>query len=151
MSLTCHYLHYLSFNISNIWWEIGSPPTLLQFVLKVYFEYIWSIHGGLILKKSRDRLWTPGYNLFCETKWSISGAQRSRLFCLILSVTTDVTNHQYCDSKTLNISVACTVLIISLRGDYHELVRLIASCSAIAYWLYTSKSNTLEQNKRLLI
>ena len=66
MSLTYHYLYYLSLNISNIWCEIDSPLTLLHSTLKLYLEYIWSIIGGLIFTKVRDRIWTPGWHFFVK-------------------------------------------------------------------------------------
>ena len=72
--------------------------------------------GYLFLQKERDMIWTPGYSLFCETKWRRSGAHGNRLFHFILSFTTDVTNKCYRDSKTLIINVVCTGLFISLSG-----------------------------------
>ena len=118
MSLTYHYLHYFSFNISNILCEIEYPLTLIQSMLKVYSEYIWGIIGGLIPTKRRDRLSTPGYCLFFETKLRIYGAHGNRFFHFILSFTTAVTTSCYCDSKTLSTSVVFTGLFISLCGSW---------------------------------
>ena len=95
MILTDHYLHYFSFNISNIWCKIDSLVILIQSKLKVYFEYIWV----LVITKVKDRLWVPNYNLFCETKWRISGSHGNLLFHFVLSFTTDLTSWRYRESK----------------------------------------------------
>ena len=129
MSLTYHYLHYFSFNISNIWWKINSLLTLIQSKLKVNLEYIWNIIGGLILIK-------PGYRLFCETKQRRSGAHGNRLFNFILTFITAVNNRRYCDSKTLIIRIVCTELFISLRGSYQELAWLMAWSSPRCHLQY---------------
>ena len=130
MSLTYHYPHHFSFNISSIWCKIDSPLKLIRSKLKVYLEHIWSIIMGLILTKVRYRLWIPGHCLFCETKWRISDAHGNRLFHFILSFTTSVTNRRYNDSKTFSISIVCNGLFISLCGAYKALVSLIPAC----YW-----------------
>ena len=128
MIITYHYLNYFTFNISNIWFEIDSPLTLLQSKLKMYLEYIWNIIGGLILTKVRDRILIPGYCLFCENKEGRSSAHGNHFFHFNLSFTTAVTNLYYHDYKTLIISVVCTGLFISFCGDYQTLVCSIEAC-----------------------
>ena len=59
MSLTYHFVHSLLFNISNIWCEINSPPTLPQSTLRIYLENWFFI-------KMRYRLWTPRYSFFVK-------------------------------------------------------------------------------------
>ena len=124
MRLNYHYLNYFSFNISSIWCEIDSLLTLIHSKIKLYLEYFW----GLIIIKGRYMILTPGYCLFCETKWSISGAYGNRLFHFILNLTIAITNWIYFDSKTLNRSVVCNGLFISLHGSQQELVCLIVDC-----------------------
>ena len=122
MSLTYYYQHYLLFDISNIWWKIDSPLTLLKSTLNLYLRYHWEF----ILKKVKIRLWTPGYCLFCETKWRKFNAFGKRLFHFILSFTTAVTNKRYHDSENLNRSIVCAGLFISLYGTYQTLVCLLS-------------------------
>ena len=129
MSLTYDYLHYLTFNISNIWCKIDSLLTLLQSMLKLYLEYIWTIIGGLIIAKARYRLLTPDYNFFYETKWSRSSAHVNPFFRFILNFTTTLINFHYRDFKTLNIIFVCNRLCISLLGFYQGSVCLIEACS----------------------
>ena len=102
-----HLLFKKSDTKSTLWWNWYSPRQ----------RYIWSIIAGLIFTKVRYRLWTPGYRLFCEIKWSISGAHGNRFFDFILSFTTAITNRRYHNSKNLIISVVCTGLFILLCGS----------------------------------
>ena len=79
--------------------------------------------------KVRDRIWTPRYSLFCETKWRRYGALTNSLLHFILIFSTAVTNRRHCGYKTLNIIVVCIGLIISLHGDYQALFCLMIYCS----------------------
>ena len=81
--------------------------------------------------KVTENIGTPSYHFFCETKWRRYGTHRNGWSCFvwIFSTTIPVPNRFYCYSKTLNRSVVCIGLFISLRGDQQELVCLIISCS----------------------
>ena len=61
-----------------------------------------------------DRIGTMRYYLFCDTSWSRSGALINCLFHFVVIFSTAVPNRRYLGSKTMDISVGCIGLFISL-------------------------------------
>ena len=124
MSITYQYLHYFSFNISNIWCEIDSSITLLQSMLNIYLDYYCAINS---YKSKRQSLITGQFVL--ETKWKRSDAHGNCLFHFISSFKNAITNHNYRDYKISSIRVASIGLFISLCGAYQLLFCIIVACS----------------------